>query len=154
MNTIRLSVAGLLLVLVASCGSDTGSGPDAAVSGPAPGAEPSPVAATEDPISDEDMFPDVIDAEADFDGSAWTIAATLSSPYDTPERYADAWRVVGPGGEVYGERILGHDHANEQPFTRSESGISIPDDIETVTIEGRDLEFGYGGDTFELTLER
>ena len=102
----------------------------------------------------EQMFPDVIDATASSDGSTWTVAATLSSPYDTPERYADAWRVVGPDGTVYGERILAHDHANEQPFTRSESGIEIPDDVTTVTIEGRDLQFGYGGDTFELALPR
>ncbi len=117
-----------------------------------------PTAETETEAVDEDgdiqMFPDVIDATATFDGSAWTVAATLSSPYDTPERYADAWRVVGPDGTVFGERILTHDHASEQPFTRSQSGIEIPDDVTTVTIEGRDQQFGYGGETFELTLPR
>ena len=75
----------------------------------------------------------MIDAEGRLDGDTWTISATLSSPYDTPERYADAWRVVGPDGTVYGERILVHDHAGEQPFTRSESGIAIP---AGVTIDG------------------
>ena len=103
---------------------------------------------------DVQMFPDVIGATAVQEGTTWTFSATLSSPYDTPERYADAWRVVGPDGTVLGERILNHDHATEQPFTRSESGIEIPDDVATVTIEGRDLQFGYGGDTFELTLGR
>lgn len=105
-------------------------------------------------IGDDDMFPDVIDATAEMAGDTWTVSATLSSPYDSPERYADAWRVVGPDGEVYAERILTHDHASEQPFTRSESGITIPDDVDAVTVEGRDLEFGYGGDTFELALTR
>ncbi len=127
---------------------------DAVVSRPAPGAAAEAYAAVEAPIAEEDMFPDVIDATASFDGDTWTVAATLSSPYDTPARYADAWRVVGPDGTVYGERILAHDHANEQPFTRSQSGITIPDDVETVTIEGRDLEFGWGGATFELALSR
>ncbi len=120
---------------------------------------PDETAESEEPVVTDDaddiqMFPDVIGAEATFDGSTWTVAATLSSPYDTPERYADAWRVVGPDGTVFGERILTHDHASEQPFTRSQSGIEIPDDVTTVTIEGRDQQFGYGGDTFELTLPR
>ncbi len=120
--------------------------------------EDSPVPIPVDPVEGaadaEQRFPDVIDAAAVLDGSSWTVSATLSSPYDTPERYADAWRVVGPDGTVYGERILTHDHASEQPFTRSESGIEIPADIATVTIEGRDQEFGYGGDTVDLTLLR
>ncbi|MGB3736808.1 MAG: hypothetical protein WA964_17750 [Ilumatobacter sp.] len=117
-------------------------------------AAPEPAADETASAGDVQMFPDVIGAEAVADGSTWTVSATLSSPYDTPERYADAWRVVGPDGTVFGERILTHDHASEQPFTRSESGIEIPDDVTAVTIEGRDQEFGYGGDTFELTLPR
>jgi len=103
--------------------------------------------------SDEvQRYPDVIDATAERVGDTWTVSATLSSPYDTPERYADAWRVVGPDGTVYGERVLAHDHAVEQPFTRSQSGIEIPDGVTEVVIEGRDLEYGYGGSTFTLSL--
>lgn len=102
----------------------------------------------------EQRFPDVIDATAVLDGDSWTISATISSPDDTPERYADAWRVVGPDGTVFGQRILDHDHADEQPFERSQSGIMIPAGIDTVTIEGRDLEDGWGGGTVELTLPR
>jgi len=120
-------------------GPDTGSGSDAADS---------------DAASADQMFPDVIDAEMVADGDTWTVSATLSSPYDTPERYADAWRVLGPDGIVYGERVLTHDHASEQPFTRSESGIMIPDDVSRVTIEGRDLQFGYGGDTVTIAVPR
>jgi len=144
-------------VLIAGCRSD---GP--ADSGPPSSATPE-VAATDETVasgdddtrSDDDtaqMFPDVIGATAARDGDTWTIAATLSSPYDTPDRYADAWRVVGPDGSVYGERILTHDHASEQPFTRSQSGIAIPPDVTDVVIEGRDQEFGYGGETFLLAL--
>lgn len=101
------------------------------------------------------LFPDVIDATARQDGDGtWTISATLSSPYDTPARYADAWRVLGPDGSVYGDRLLTHDHANEQPFTRSQSGIAIPDDVDVVIVEGRDQISGWGGETFELELPR
>lgn len=106
--------------------------------------------ATNDPST---FFPDVLDAEAtQADDGSWTFSVTLSSPYDTPEQYADAWRVVGPDGTVFGIRELLHDHANEQPFTRSQSGIEIPDGITTVTIEGRDQANGWGGATLDLPL--
>ena len=89
------------------------------------------------------------------DGSGtWTFDATLSSPYDTPQRYADAWRVVGPDGTVFGIRELTHDHASEQPFTRSQTGIEIPEDVQTVTVEGRDQISGWGGATVEVNLSR
>ncbi len=102
-----------------------------------------------------ELFPDVIDAVATHDGDgSWTFAATLSSPYDSPQRYADAWRVVGADGEVYGTRELTHDHASEQPFTRSHSGIQIPEDVTTVTVEGRDQVSGWGGATIEVELVR
>ncbi len=145
--------SGLLaaaMVIGASCGSG-GNDDEPAVTTPTPATESA--GDTGEP-SAEQRFPDVIDATAERDGATWTVSATLSSPYDTPERYADAWRVIGPDGTVYGERILQHDHANEQPFTRSQSGIEIPDDVDEVVIEGRDLANGYGGDTFVLTLPR
>jgi len=102
----------------------------------------------------DQLFPDVVGVTAsqDADGS-WTFNVTLSSPYDSPQRYADAWRVVGPDGEVYGERLLLHDHAAEQPFTRSQSGIVIPKGIEQVTVEGRDQVSGWGGATMAYALQ-
>lgn len=103
--------------------------------------------------ADIDAYPSVIGATATPDGDGtWRFDVTISSPYDTPERYADAWRVLGPDSTEYGIRILGHDHANEQPFTRSQSGIPVPADVQTVTIQGRDLANGWGGAVFELNL--
>lgn len=145
---------------LAACGSES-SGDSQPPTTPAPGAEATDPTTAETPTSiavaesvDDQRFPDVIDAKAEQVAGTWTISATLSSPYDTPQRYADAWRVVGPDGTVYGERILTHDHAGEQPFTRSESGIEIPDDVSEVVVEGRDLQYGYGGATFVLVLQR
>ena len=131
-----LLVAGLA---VGACGSDdesSGSETDAESDG----------AAT------EQEFPDVIGVEATRDDDSWTFAVTISSPYDTPERYADAWRVLGPDGTEYGIRILAHDHASEQPFTRSQSGIVVPDDVEVVTVQARDLANGWGGATVDHEL--
>ena len=86
------------------------------------------------------------------DDGTWTFAVTLSSPYDSPSQYADAWRVLGPDGVELGFRLLTHHHANEQPFTRSQSGIEIPDDVTTVTVEGRDQLNGWGGESLDYDL--
>lgn len=108
---------------------------------------------TTDATPSTSEFPDILAARAtQADDGSWRFDVTVSSPYDTPERYADAWRVVGPDGSEYGIRVLTHDHASEQPFTRSQNGIQIPDGVATVTIEGRDLVNGWGGGTLALDL--
>lgn len=97
--------------------------------------------------------PDVISATAKArDADTFDFDVTVSSPYDTPQRYADGFRVTGKGGEIYGERKLWHDHATEQPFTRDLHGVRIPRAVRSVTVQARDQKFGYGGRTVELTL--
>ncbi len=39
-----------------------------------------------------------------------------------------------------------------QPFTASVAGVEIPDTVNRVTIEGRDLVYGWGGGTVEVPL--
>lgn len=98
-------------------------------------------------------YPDVLAAKVQA-GAAGTFDfdVTVSSPYDTPQRYADAFRVRGKDGTVYGERILLHDHAGEQPFTRDLHGVRIPPDVRAVTVQARDRQYGYGGKTVEVAL--
>lgn len=118
----------------------------------APAAQESVTATTVHETTSDD-FPDILAAEAVPDGDGtWRFNVTVSSTYDTAERYADAWRVVGPDGTEFGVRVLTHDHQFEQPFTRSQSGIAIPADVTSVTIEGRDLANGWGGGFLELDL--
>ena len=81
------------------------------------------------------------------------MAATLSSPYDSPDRYADAWRATDPDGKQLGIRELPHDHASEQPFTRDQR-IEIPDDVDEIVVQGRDRENGYGGKTVTVKVPR
>ena len=99
-------------------------------------------------------FPDVVGASLQTVGDGRvTVSATLCSAYDTPERYADAWRVLTPSGEVLGVRELLHDHAGEQPFTRSLSdAVTVPDGVTTLVIEGRDKVNGWGGATVEVAV--
>jgi hypothetical protein len=98
-------------------------------------------------------YPDVVDAKVTpRGGNRFDFDVTVSSPYDTPKRYADAFRVIGPQGKVYGERKLLHDHAGEQPFTRDLYGVEIPASVRTVTIEARDQMYGYGGRKLDIEL--
>jgi hypothetical protein len=95
----------------------------------------------------------VVDATASLsaDGITWTIAATVSSTETGWDKYADEWKVESEG-IVLGTRTLAHPHVTEQPFTRSLSGIEIPDDVSVVTVSARDSVLGYCGDSFELRI--
>jgi hypothetical protein len=100
----------------------------------------------------EAEFPDVIAAEAlRGQGNSLSIEATISSPYDSPERYADAFRVLDTDGDELGVRELAHDHATEQPFSRSLDGIEIAN-AAAVTIQARDSENGWGGATVSIDI--
>jgi len=68
------------------------------------------------------------------------------------KHYANAWEVLTPDGKILGTRILAHPHVNEQPFTRSLSGVKIPMNIKAVTIRARDLVHDYGGKTMTVKL--
>jgi hypothetical protein len=70
------------------------------------------------------------------------------------DHYANKWDVVAPDGTVLGTRILHHPHVNEQPFTRSLSGVKIPDSIDKVTIRAHDSVHEYGGKTVTLDVPR
>ena len=57
-----------------------------------------------------------------------------------------------PDGTVAGTRELAHPHVEEQPFTRSLSGVPIPDGVESVTVAARDSVAGFCGSTVEVLL--
>lgn len=86
-------------------------------------------------------------------GDSWSFSVTLSHGDTGWDDYADGWRVVSPDGTVLGLRELLHPHVNEQPFTRSLSGVSIPVGTTTVFIEARTNVDGWSEARFEMTLE-
>ena len=67
------------------------------------------------------------------------------------DHYANKWEVVAPDGKVLGTRVLYHPHVDEQPFTRSLSGIDIPAGIDSVSVRAYDLAHGAGG--AEMTVD-
>ena len=91
-------------------------------------------------------FPDVLAVQVRAaSAGVFNFDVKVSSPYDTPRRYADGFRVTTPEGEVLGERKLWHDHQGEQPFTRDLYGVKIPSGVSAVLVQARDQVHGYGG---------
>lgn len=70
------------------------------------------------------------------------------------DHYANKWEVVGPDGKVLGTRVLYHPHVDEQPFTRSLSGVKIPEDAKTVSVRAYDLLHGAGGKEITVKVPR
>jgi hypothetical protein len=82
----------------------------------------------------------------------WTFHVTVEHPDTGWEDYADGWDVVTSDGQVLKPdegsqftRTLLHPHENEQPFTRSQSGIVVPEGMTEVRVRAHDLVDGYGG---------
>ncbi|MGB3633351.1 MAG: hypothetical protein WA982_04875 [Rubrobacteraceae bacterium] len=140
-RALALMICATTLLLVAACGGQSSQSSDGESNGDTTGQ------------SGAQKYPNVREAELESSGGdTWTLSVTISSPYDSPERYADGWRVLAPDGTVLGKHELMHDHAGEQPFTRSQSGLEIPQDVEKITVEARDLKNGYGGNTVTLPV--
>ncbi len=94
----------------------------------------------------------IVDATAKRNGSDWTISVTLRHADTGWDHYANLWQVLSPDGHVLGERVLLHPHVDEQPFTRSLSGIEIPPDLRDVVIRASDTVHGFSPETFDLAL--
>lgn len=113
-----------------------------------PTAEPT---ATSAPVQEGMADVEFVKAVQAKDG-AWTFSVTVRHPDTGWEDYADGWDVVTPDGEVLKvnpddpfTRLLLHPHVGEQPFTRSQSRIRIPDGVAQVTVRAHSLTRGFGG---------
>ena len=89
-------------------------------------------------------------AEKDPEPDSWTFQVTVQHPDTGWDDYADGWDVVLPDGT----RQLLHPHQEEQPFTRSQSGILIPAEVTIVHVRAHDLVDGFGGEEIIVDLTR
>jgi hypothetical protein len=96
--------------------------------------------------------PVVENASARQNGGSWTFSVTLSHPDTGWDHYADGWRVLNMEGRELGLRVLHHPHEQEQPFTRSLSGVSQLEGTTQVQIQPRCNADGWSEDTYVLTL--
>ena len=72
-----------------------------------------------------------------------TFSVTLEHADEGWNHYADRWDVVTLDGQLLKSRVLHHPHVDEQPFTRSLSGVSIPAGVSQVRIRARDSKHGF-----------
>lgn len=103
------------------------------------------------PVLAEPPVVEVVDASQS--GSGWRFDVTLTHPDTGWDHYADGWRVETETGEVLGTRVLAHPHETEQPFTRSLSGVVLPDGTTTVRIRTKCIVDGWSQDTVEVSLK-
>ncbi|WP_424939271.1 hypothetical protein [Aliiroseovarius sp. S253] len=91
-------------------------------------------------------------ATARASASGWSFSVTLRHAETGWDDYADGWRVEAEDGEVLGTRVLAHPHVNEQPFTRSLSGVVVPEGTTAIVIRARTSADGWGEDLYQLDL--
>ena len=96
---------------------------------------------------------DVIEVEVRrIGGDTYKFDVTLRHADEGWEHFANKWEVTAPDGPVLGTRVLAHPHVEEQPFTRSLSGVKIPENLTEVIVRAHDLVHGYGGKTVEVKV--
>ena len=95
---------------------------------------------------------DVVDVAVRAVGDRFAFDVSVMSADTGWDKYADAWELRGPDGEVLGTRELLHPHETEQPFTRSLTGIEVPGSVSVVTVAARDSVLGFCGKTMSVTV--
>jgi hypothetical protein len=83
-----------------------------------------------------------------------SISVTLSHPDTGWDHYADGWEVLDADGNSLGIRELAHPHVHEQPFTRSLSGITIPEGTTVLYVRARCNVDGWSETLFEVILDQ
>ena len=96
---------------------------------------------------------DVVDVKMTRTGAElYRFDVTVRHPDTGWDHYADKWDVVTADGQVLGTRTLLHPHVNEQPFTRSLSGVRIPSAVQSVVVRVHDNVDGYGKVTKTIAI--
>ncbi|WP_397543724.1 hypothetical protein [Roseovarius salis] len=96
--------------------------------------------------------PRVLGVAVEKAGMVWNVRVTLAHPDSGWDHYADGWEVLGPDGNRIGFRELMHPHVHEQPFTRSLSGVMLPDGARRIFIRPRCSRDGWSEEAVEIEL--
>jgi hypothetical protein len=149
-------VVVVMMLGSAACGDggetvDTDGGATTSSANSAPTTEPGGAAADASPAGAGCAV--VVDVVAEATGeNQYTFSVTVRSADTGWDKYADAWVVRDSGGTVLGERVLAHPHVEEQPFTRSLSGVVVPAEVGEVEVAARDSVAGFCGATMRVEL--
>lgn len=93
-----------------------------------------------------------VDLRAEGSGT-YSFSVTLRHADKGWDHYTNRWEVLSMDGKVLATRTLFHPHVNEQPFTRSLGGVSVPTGAMTVRIRSHDSVHEYGGPELVVDLK-
>ena len=94
-----------------------------------------------------------VEAEQYGDGS-WCISTTVRHNDEGWDHYANAWQVLDEEGNELGWRMLAHPHDDEQPFTREQCDIEIPEKIIRIIVRAKCKVHGFGGQPVLVDLSK
>ena len=106
---------------------------------------------------------DVIFVKATYNANSdtWIFDVTIQHPDTGWDDYADGWNLVTTDGEILKTnldspftRLLTHPHVDEQPFTRSQSGIVIPEGVTQINVRAHDIVDDFGGAEIMVDLSQ
>lgn len=97
--------------------------------------------------------PQIVDVNIKKIGMVWRIDVTLKHPDTGWDHYADGWEVLDAQGKRLAYRELLHPHVEEQPFTRSLSGVVFPDGTREVFIRAKCSVDGWSNETVRVKLK-
>jgi hypothetical protein len=98
---------------------------------------------------------DVVDVTVRHTGeNTYRFDVAVSHADEGWDHYANRWEVIAPSGAVLGTRRLAHPHITEQPFTRSLSGVTVPEGISRVAVRANDSVHGNGGREMSVEVPR
>ena len=151
----------IFVFLLAGCGSDVPISAEATTQRETPTSSPATEEATQPvPTPAPTAIPASSNGDADVEfvravlagTNTWTFHVTVAHPDIGWDDYADGWDVLLPDGSVIRPdedspftRLIAHPHETEQPFTRAQSNIVIPDSITSVRVRAHDIVDGFGG---------
>ncbi len=96
---------------------------------------------------------DVIEVKVSRSGkNSYNFTVTVLHKDTGWKHYANKWDIIDEKGIVSGTRVLLHPHVEEQPFTRSLSGVEIPDNLKALNVRAYDSVHEYGGKVVSIKL--
>ncbi|MWD29173.1 hypothetical protein E0K89_016965 [Aquicoccus sp. SCR17] len=95
----------------------------------------------------------LVSAVASHPAMGWRFDVTVEHDDTGWEHYVDGWEVVDAEGNRLGYRDLAHPHLHEQPFTRSLTGVMLPDGTREVFIRIHCSDKGWSEKRYRIELE-
>lgn len=95
---------------------------------------------------------DIVSVSTSKRGNTYNFSVGISSPDIDCSQYANWWEIITEDGALLYRRILGHSHANEQPFVRSGGNLQITEN-QVLIIRAHMNTSGYGTQAFKGSIK-